>query len=273
MAKGREIRTLSRYGAWRSLVAHLLWEQGVPGSNPGAPMRERPAKSSVQGRNTAKTLGCAQAVSLRFVPFRVLGDCNSFAARRKTFAIRLQRHPRAGRSPSIGPLCGERGRCQTAGGGRMGGGNSHGGKRVARATGRRVLWSTSLVVAHHAQLLERSPYAIYRHVNNLNAAEPGSAAARSSGRSRGRVAQDTARGRVACSCGLARYGWEREAGGVGDQAPVGRAPAGHSSLDRASISAWVAVRAPGRHCALSNLRGRAVVARGRADRGVIHAAQ
>jgi hypothetical protein len=24
-------------GAWRSPVAHLLWEQGVPGSNPGAP--------------------------------------------------------------------------------------------------------------------------------------------------------------------------------------------------------------------------------------------
>ena len=25
------------YGAWRSLVAHLLWEQGVAGSNPVAP--------------------------------------------------------------------------------------------------------------------------------------------------------------------------------------------------------------------------------------------
>ena len=24
-------------GAWRSLVAHLLWEQGVGGSNPSAP--------------------------------------------------------------------------------------------------------------------------------------------------------------------------------------------------------------------------------------------
>ena len=24
-------------GAWRSLVAHLLWEQGVEGSNPFAP--------------------------------------------------------------------------------------------------------------------------------------------------------------------------------------------------------------------------------------------
>lgn len=26
-----------RGGAWRSLVAHLLWEQGVAGSNPAAP--------------------------------------------------------------------------------------------------------------------------------------------------------------------------------------------------------------------------------------------
>ncbi len=26
-------------GTWRSLVAHLLWEQGVAGSNPAVPMR------------------------------------------------------------------------------------------------------------------------------------------------------------------------------------------------------------------------------------------
>ena len=26
-----------RVGAWRSLVARLLWEQEAPGSNPGAP--------------------------------------------------------------------------------------------------------------------------------------------------------------------------------------------------------------------------------------------
>src|SRR6185436_18991993 len=27
-------------GAWRSLVARLLWEQEVPGSNPGAPIQQ-----------------------------------------------------------------------------------------------------------------------------------------------------------------------------------------------------------------------------------------
>jgi hypothetical protein len=29
-------------GVWRSPVARLLWEQEVPGSNPGAPMSEAP---------------------------------------------------------------------------------------------------------------------------------------------------------------------------------------------------------------------------------------
>ena len=30
-------RTGKRVGVWRSLVAHLLWEQGVGGSNPSTP--------------------------------------------------------------------------------------------------------------------------------------------------------------------------------------------------------------------------------------------
>ena len=32
-----EIYEIFSIGAWRSLVAHLLWEQGVGGSNPLAP--------------------------------------------------------------------------------------------------------------------------------------------------------------------------------------------------------------------------------------------
>ncbi len=32
-------RRLLTVGAWRSLVAHLLWVQGVPSSNLGAPIR------------------------------------------------------------------------------------------------------------------------------------------------------------------------------------------------------------------------------------------
>ena len=33
-------------GAWRSLVAHLLWEQGVGGSNPLAPTTLKGARYS-----------------------------------------------------------------------------------------------------------------------------------------------------------------------------------------------------------------------------------
>ena len=35
-------------GAWRSLVARVLWEHEVPGSNPGAPMSPRPHSSAVE---------------------------------------------------------------------------------------------------------------------------------------------------------------------------------------------------------------------------------
>ena len=35
-------------GAWRSLVAHLPWAQGVGGSNPLAPIRRTFAKDSRQ---------------------------------------------------------------------------------------------------------------------------------------------------------------------------------------------------------------------------------
>ena len=36
---------LINIGAWRSLVAHLLWEQGVGGSNPLAPTSLRSKRS------------------------------------------------------------------------------------------------------------------------------------------------------------------------------------------------------------------------------------
>src|SRR5271170_6418347 len=39
-ASAGPISTLRYNGAWRSLVAHLLWEQGVAGSNPAAPIGE-----------------------------------------------------------------------------------------------------------------------------------------------------------------------------------------------------------------------------------------
>lgn len=39
----------SHHGAWRSMVAHLLWEQGVAGSNPVAPTIHKNRRSAVTG--------------------------------------------------------------------------------------------------------------------------------------------------------------------------------------------------------------------------------
>ena len=36
-------------GAWRSLVAHLLWEQGVAGSNPAVPTRQKWLNQATNG--------------------------------------------------------------------------------------------------------------------------------------------------------------------------------------------------------------------------------
>ena len=42
---GPIVMAAGRHGAWRSLVAHLLWEQRVGGSNPSAPTKAPVAQS------------------------------------------------------------------------------------------------------------------------------------------------------------------------------------------------------------------------------------
>jgi hypothetical protein len=41
-------------GAWRSLVAHLLWEQGVAGSNPAAPIEVKACRSDPRSARSAR---------------------------------------------------------------------------------------------------------------------------------------------------------------------------------------------------------------------------
>ena len=45
------------HGAWRSLVAHLLWEQGVVGSNPAAPIISAVGAGAILVR-VDRNLGC-----------------------------------------------------------------------------------------------------------------------------------------------------------------------------------------------------------------------
>ena len=47
--EGSRQGTKYNFGAWRSPVAHLLWEQGVPGSNPGAPTRKASLNDDAPG--------------------------------------------------------------------------------------------------------------------------------------------------------------------------------------------------------------------------------
>ena len=50
----------SEIGAWRSLVAHLLWEQGVGGSNPLAPIgHDTLVETGEHGCYTAILLSCS----------------------------------------------------------------------------------------------------------------------------------------------------------------------------------------------------------------------
>src|SRR3954452_3413653 len=59
---------LFRHGAWRSLVARLLWEQEVAGSNPAAPMTaKRDAKGNLRTEREARSASLFQ-VSVPYGP-------------------------------------------------------------------------------------------------------------------------------------------------------------------------------------------------------------
>lgn len=86
----------SHHGAWRSMVAHLLWEQGVAGSNPVAPTIHKNKRSAVTGwplfvfsaakiclRAQEQTCSASgQAGQCRICPVAAAGGC---CIRRKAF--------------------------------------------------------------------------------------------------------------------------------------------------------------------------------------------
>jgi hypothetical protein len=81
-----ESNNYEHIGAWRSLVAHLLWEQGVGGSNPLAPtsLRQRLRLGRpVSIRNVVEKGGCCDqnsAIELFCVFLLKLGQFRLFRA-------------------------------------------------------------------------------------------------------------------------------------------------------------------------------------------------
>ena len=84
--------SLGRHGTWRSLVAHLLWEQGVAGSNPVVPTTP-PSRCGHPPAATSVTAVSARAGQKSTQCFAGRSSIGSFTVGNACRHIRLDRDP------------------------------------------------------------------------------------------------------------------------------------------------------------------------------------
>ncbi len=258
--------TLRVIGAWRSLVAHLLWEQGVVGSNPAAPILQLAPHTPAPPRKTPQTPGFSERYAGLCGAVRCLGDCRFIAVRAETYCKTV--------ASARGPFSRSQRRrmliCRPAESFSVG---ANGGvvptiERDAR-TDRRAAHRTEGFYSDGTPTASRRDGAPAKAHKPVRCAVHGehdlSAVGRQLHRDRlrdGDIAVGAAAARQRSSIGACgRAGGGFGAGAVGDQARTGCAPARGAAVDRGPAPSRLAARAPRRGAALPDLRGRGVAAR------------